>query len=205
MPQRIRPKYGIDPVQKVLPFSFSDDQKIHLLNELGLVNGDSAEITTQLERCARDYLWLRKQNEEKPSRAERNAVLQEIDKLARDLNVRLRGLDMETTWDLLIEHRWIYQQNPTDPITAHAERLEVLAQAAERLLRAGKQKSGPRIQTHVQRTVAGLADLYEGVTGQRALPAARRSTDRSERAGTIKDRKALRKNKNRARLRWTAI
>src|SRR5262249_26986183 len=41
------------------------------------------------------------------------------------------------------------------------------AQAAEKALQAGKQKSGPPIQTHVQRAVDELANLYEQFTGER--------------------------------------
>jgi hypothetical protein len=74
---------------------------------------------------------------------------------------------MQTTWDLWIEHHWIYQQNPTDPITALTEGLGDLAQATEQVLLVGKQKSGPRTQTHIQRTVDDLANLYEEFTGER--------------------------------------
>ena len=48
MPRKIGPKYGIDPVQRVRPFMFSDQQKEQLLEKLAPVKGDRAEIIARL-------------------------------------------------------------------------------------------------------------------------------------------------------------
>jgi hypothetical protein len=55
MPRRIRPKDGVDPVQEVLEFSFTETDIEHLFNALGPAKSDRHEIIGQLERCARDY------------------------------------------------------------------------------------------------------------------------------------------------------
>jgi len=55
----------------------------------------------------------------------------------------------------------------TDAIANLADGLETFAQAAEKALQAGKQRSGPAIQTHVQRAVDELASLYERLSGER--------------------------------------
>jgi len=82
MPKKITPKYGIDPVQEVPAFSFTDAQIKQLFDALGPAKGGRHEIIAQLERCARDYFWRRKQNQEKPRRAEQ-AALKEVGHLAR--------------------------------------------------------------------------------------------------------------------------
>jgi hypothetical protein len=166
MPRKISPKYGIDPVQEVLTFSFTDAQIERLFKTLAPVKGDREQIIADLVSCARDYRWLRNQNREKPTRAEQNAALKDVGQLARNLEMRLRNLDMDTAWELLINLRWIHKENPTDPIMDLTDRLVDSAQAAEQALRIGKEKSGPRSRTHVQRTVVKLANLYEGFTGK---------------------------------------
>jgi hypothetical protein len=166
MPRKIRPKYGIDPVQKVSAFSFTEAQISHLL-ALAPGQGDSREIVAQLERCARDYFWRRNQYQKKPTRAEQNAALKEVGQLAWDLEKRLRSLDMDTEWELMIALAASHTKHLADAVSDLAERLEDFAQTAEQALRAGKQNSGPRIQTHVQRAVVQLASLYEEFTGDR--------------------------------------
>ncbi len=166
MPRKIKPKYGIDPTQKVNPFSFTNPEIGRLIDALAPMKGNRKEIIAQLERHARDYVWLRDQYQQKPTRAEQNAALKELGNLAAELAARLRGLDMDTQWEVMISLREFYTKNPTDPITALADRLENFENAAEQVLRAGKKKSGPRIRTHVQRTVVKLANLYEEVTGE---------------------------------------
>ena len=114
-----------------------------------------------------------KQNQEKPRRAEQNAALKEVGHLARDhgkglrgLEARLRSLDMGSEWELMTTLPAFDMRDLTDAIANSADGLETFAQAAEQALRAGKQKSGPRIQTHVQRTVVKLASLYEEFTDE---------------------------------------
>jgi hypothetical protein len=158
MPRKIRPKYGIDPVQEVPAFSFTDAQIEHLF-ALAPVEGDRREIAAQLERCARDYFWLRNQNQKKPTRAEQNAALKEVGQLARGLEMRLRSLDTDTEWELMVTAPAFHTSNFTDSVADLADR-------AEQALRAGKQNSGRRIQTHVQRTVVRLANFYEQFTGE---------------------------------------
>jgi hypothetical protein len=174
MPKKITPKYGIDPVQEVPAFCFTDAQIEQLFDALRPAKGDRHEIMAQLERCARDYFWRRKQNQEKPRRAEQNAALKEVGHLARDhgkglrgLEARLRSLDMGSEWELMTTLPAFDMSDLTDAIANLADGLETFAQAAEKALQAGKQKSGPPIQTHVQRAADELANLYEQFTGER--------------------------------------
>jgi hypothetical protein len=166
MPRKIRPKYGIDPVQEVSAFSFTEAEISRLL-ALAPGQGDCREIVAQLERCARDYFWRRNQYQKKPTRAEQNAALKEVSQLARDLEKRLRRLDMDTEWELMMALAAFHTTNLADAVSDLADRLEDFAQAAEQALRAGKQNSGPRIQSHVQRAVVKLANLYEEFIGDR--------------------------------------
>jgi hypothetical protein len=174
MPRKIRPKYGIDPVQEVPTFSFTDAQIEHLFNALAPVKGDRGEIITQLESCARDYLWLRKQYQEKPTRAEQNAALKEVGQLARDhgkglraLAMRLSSLDMDTEWELMTTLPAFDTNDFTNAIANLAVQLKDFAHAAEQVLRTGKKESGPRVQACVQRIVQRLTNLYEAATGKR--------------------------------------
>jgi hypothetical protein len=160
MPRKIKPKYGIDPVQEVAPFSFTDAQIERLFNALPSGDKNREDVVAGLVGCARDYLWRREQNRQKATRAEQNAALKELGQLARDLERRLRTLDMDTEWDLM-------RNNWPDTIPDLADRLEDLAQTAEQALRSGRTRAGPRIRTDVQRTVLRLANLYEEVTGER--------------------------------------
>jgi hypothetical protein len=174
MPRKTKPKYGIDPVQKVPAFSFDATEVERLLDALGPVKGKPDDIVARLQQCVSEYRWRRDQNEGTPTRAEQNAALKEVLDLARkhgkglrSLEVRLRSLDMRTESELLIGFSALLGNNFTDQIANFVDSLEPLARAAEQALRAGKQESGPRVQTHVQRTVERLATLYEEFTGQR--------------------------------------
>jgi hypothetical protein len=162
MPKKIRPKYGSDPVQRVPAFSFTNDQIDRLFQALGPVQRNHAEIVARLKRCARDYLWRRNQYQQKPTRAEQNAALEEVSQLAKDLEVRLRNLDMDTEWELITTLPGL----PVSELEALADRLENLKDAAEQALRAGKKESGPRIRTYLERAVMELANLYQDVTGK---------------------------------------
>jgi hypothetical protein len=166
MPRKIRPKYGIDPVQEVPAFSFTDAQIEHLFKALAPVKGDREQIIADLVSCARDYRWLRNQNREKPTRAEQNAALKEIGQLAWDLAVRLRSIDMDTQWELMSKHPAFHSGDFTEAITNLTDQLEDFEDAADQALRAGKMKSGPRSPIWIQRIVVRLADLYEKFTGK---------------------------------------
>jgi len=166
MPRKIRPRYGIDPVQEVQPFAFTDAQIECLFATLGPAKGGRHEIIAQLERCARDYIWLRNQNQEKPTRAEQNAALTEIGELAQGLGRRLRSLDMDTQWEVMAALPLLNANSRTDWIADCVDRIEDLEHAAEHALRTGKQRTGWRIQTHVRRTVERLANLYGELTNR---------------------------------------
>jgi hypothetical protein len=161
MPRKISPKYGIDPVQEVPLFSFTDAQ-IERLCAYAAVGRDRREMVAQLVRCARDYLWRLNQYRKKPTRAEQNAALKEVGQLARDLEIRLHSLDMDTEWELFAA----FHTKSLDAVSDLADRIAEFADVAENVLQAGKRKSGPRIQHHVQRAVWQLANLYEEFTGE---------------------------------------
>jgi hypothetical protein len=163
MPRKVRPKYGIDPVQEVRPFSFEPAEIELLLDALPCTTGNRDHIAAKLSRRASDYSWLRDQNQEKPTRAERNAALAEINQLARALRESLDGLDADTKSELAIA----LPRFDLKTILDLDERLNVLSDAAGRALQSGKATTGPQYQPQVQRTVDALAILCEEVTGKR--------------------------------------
>lgn len=161
MPRKTNPKYGVDPVQEVPPFSFTEVQMKQLLTALSVVKGDRADIIAQMEKCARDYLWLRNQYRGKPTRAQQNAALKEIAQIAERLSKVLTLIDMDTEWELT--NAMVLQ---IGALTDIADRLEILAHGANQALRSGKKKSGPRRSPCVDRILPNLAHLYEAVTGR---------------------------------------
>jgi hypothetical protein len=164
MPRKIRPQYGIDPVQEVSAFSFTDEQRERLFNVLRSVKSNRDDIIAELIKCAGNYIWLRSQNQQKTTRAQQNAVLKELGRLARDLEARLRSLDTDTAWRLMVAPLALHT---VDAIPDLADRLDDFAYTAEQALRSGHPKSGPRLQSHVDRAVVKLASLYEAFTGER--------------------------------------
>jgi hypothetical protein len=173
MPRKVSPKYGIDPLQEVRPFSFESPQIELLVDLLQCTTGNHHAIVAQLSKCASDYIWLRNQNQEKPTRAERNAALEEIGQLAQALRKRLGGLDMDTELEL----RMALRRSDAEFILDLADRLGDLADAAGPALQAGKATTGPQYQPQVQRTVDALAKLYEEVTGRRFTHTPRLKTE----------------------------
>jgi hypothetical protein len=167
MPRKIRPKYGIDPTQKVPDFSFTRAEKERLLKALNPVNGGPDEIIERLVVCARNYLWVHNQYREMPTRAQQNATLEEVGRLARDLGTGLCGLDKDTEWELMSNHPAFRTRDFIRVIPELADQLEDIADAAELALHAGQKKSGPRTHTYLQRAVLTLAKLYEQSTGKR--------------------------------------
>jgi hypothetical protein len=174
MPKKIRPRYDVDPLQKVQPYSFTETQTTRLAGVLGSAKGNIGEIIAQLESCAADYLRIRNQYQQKPSRAEQNAALNEIGQLAsvhgsalHDLEMKLRTLDMDTEWELMRALPRFNALDFADALANVTDDLANLADAANQALDAGKMKSGPRTPTWIQRTVVRLANLYETSTGKR--------------------------------------
>jgi hypothetical protein len=165
MPRKIRPKYGIDPVQEVPAFSFTDTEIECFLNALPSVRVNRDVIIARLVELARAYRWRRDQHRTKPTRAQQNAALTEVDHLARNLEMRLRTLDIDTEWELTLSLLVFHNSNLKDPVGDLADRLGDLVGAAGLALQRGKEKSGPRVRTYVQRAVVDLVKLYEEVTG----------------------------------------
>lgn len=167
MPRKIRPKYAIDPTQRVQDFSFTDAQIQQLFRALAPVNSDRKEMIATLERCSRDYIWRRNQHQQKPTRAEQNVAVKEIGELAAKLAEKLRNLYMDTEWEISLRIPEFYSDPPKGPITILANRLENIDIAAEQILSASRRKTGPRSLTWVARTVAELANFYEQRSGKR--------------------------------------
>lgn len=172
LPRKINPKYGVDPVQEIPPFSFTEVQTKQLLAALSVVKGDRADIIAQLEKCSREYLWLRNQYRGKPTRAQQNAALKEIAQIAEHLSKILSQLDMDTEWDLT--NAMVLQ---IGALTDIADRLEILAHGAKQALRSGKKRSGPRRTPCVDRVLPDLVHLYEEVTGRHFTHNPYRSTE----------------------------
>jgi hypothetical protein len=164
MPKRIRPRY-VDP-EKVPAFSFTNEQIDRLFKALAPIKGDRREIVTRLERCGRNYLWQRNHHQQKPTRAEQNAALEEVGQLAADLEVRLRALDIDTQWELITTLPEPPENSLSNAIEDLSDRLEKLVDAADQALRTGKKTTGPRIRTYLERAVMELANIYEDVTGK---------------------------------------
>src|SRR5436190_23054955 len=115
MPRKIRPKYGIDPVQEIRAFSFTVAQTGRLF-ALAPAEGGRRGAVKQLEECARNYVWRRNQKRKKPTRAEQNAALEEVGQLARNLEMRLRSLDMDTEWELMVTGPPLHTSNFADAV-----------------------------------------------------------------------------------------
>jgi hypothetical protein len=165
MPAKIRPRYGIDPVQEVTAFSFADTEIDKVFEALSPARGTRADIVLRLVAIARAYRWRRNQSQATPTRAEQNAALAEVGQLARDLELKLRSLDKDTEWELVTWLPVYHTSNRKESIGNLTERLGNLGWAAEQALSDGKKQSGPRAPTHVQRAVTELASLYSEVTG----------------------------------------
>jgi hypothetical protein len=164
MPAKIRPRYGIDSVQEVPAFSFADTEIDRLFEALLPARGTRADIVVRLVAIAQAYRWRRNQSQAKPTRAEQNAALTEVGQLACDLELKLRSLDKDTEWELVIWLPVYHTSNLTESIGNLAERLGNLGWAAAEALRDGKKQSGRHAPTHVQRAVTELASLYSEVT-----------------------------------------
>ena len=61
MPRKTRAKFGIDPVQTVEQFSFTDAQIERLFEALGSIRSSRDEIILELEKCIGHYLWVKNQ------------------------------------------------------------------------------------------------------------------------------------------------
>jgi hypothetical protein len=158
MSKKIKAQYGVEEVQVMPPFDFTDNQVDTLLTTLSCQHGSS--LTEQLQRTARNYLWLKRQYETKPSRAEQNAALSEVRNLARELARILPNLDKDTESELLDA-----AVLRVGSLAQLADQIEIVADGAEKALRKGQSMPGPRRKTAIDRTVADLADLFEKVTG----------------------------------------
>jgi len=167
MPRKIRPRCDIDPVQEVPEFSFTDAQIEQLFKALPSVKSDREVIKAKLERYARDYFWRLSRHHKTLTRAEQNASLAELIRLARSLRTCLCGIDKDTEWELVLKYPASRSSDFTGVIMDLDDRLDDIQHAAEAALYSGKKKSGPRAPTWLQRTVLDLSNLYETVTGER--------------------------------------
>jgi hypothetical protein len=166
MPRKTRAKYGIDPIQRVELFSFTDAQIERLFDALPPLQANRDDCIAQLEKCARDYLWIRNQYQEMPTRAEQNAALKEIGRLGSDLKGCLAGLDKDTEWELMMKHPAFLCGDLTIEIPDLVQRLDDFERAAKLAWKAGKKRTGPRAPTALQRVVPMLAGIYQAATGK---------------------------------------
>ena len=174
MPRKTKAKYDTDPIQEVRTFSFKKDQINRLIKALGRVNIKRKKIVDELENCAADYFRIRDQYQRRPTRAEQNAALAEVGQLAREhgsglreLEYRLRVLDIATEWELMLALPGFDSLNFANAFANTADDVENLTHAAQKALHEGKRKSGPRTSIWIHRTVARLASLYEKSSGKR--------------------------------------
>jgi hypothetical protein len=172
MPKKMRPKYGVDPVQEIPALSFTEEETVHLLNELGVCSETSREIViARLMKTASQYLWLRNQYREKSSVAQQNAALKDIADLARELGAgldrlqhKLSTMDMDAEW--LLSLRAPHLSHLTEQTAYMADELTWLADRGNRAWLEGKVRSGPHRRVAVYRTVAELASIYEEFSGK---------------------------------------
>jgi hypothetical protein len=156
--KRIAPRLDIDAVQERQPFSFTEVQIERLLGALPQITKDSHLFVIELEQCASYYIWLRDQYRHKATQAEQNAALASIKARSGDLARILRGLDLDSEWQLRLLLGFRVE---IDSVTAQ---LEDLCHAAAKAYETGKKRTGPRREIPVHRIVESLASLYEAAT-----------------------------------------
>lgn len=155
--------HNCDPIQQVLPFSFSDQELEQLLSFFPQRRYGDSEIAAQLNDAARTFLWLRGQYQQRPSRAKQKAELLKLRKSAQKLIDQLRVLSMESEWVLL--------SDPLLQITGLYESTTLLVSLLEDLVlaipRDSGTKSGPLSEIPVHRVIhQKLAVIWEAVTGE---------------------------------------
>ncbi len=145
MPRKTKPKYDVDPIQKVRKFSFKKVQIELLIKKLGEVKIKRKAFVEELKRCAADYIKIRDQYKGRPTRAEQNAAMEEVSQLARDhgrglrdLEFRLRLLDMDTEWELMLALPGFNTLNFANALAITADDTENLADATQKALQQGK-------------------------------------------------------------------
>ena len=69
---KVAPCCSADPVQIVPPFGFTAEQREQIVTALPLAHGKGLDLIAALERCARNYLWLRNQYRARRTQAEQN-------------------------------------------------------------------------------------------------------------------------------------
>lgn len=153
-------RHYIDP-QAVRRFRLAEPQRAEILATLPCMQGEIAEFVAALERYASDYQWINKQYHGRRSQAEQNALANDINQVAILLASRLRCIDMEVKWNIMS-----FAALPPGFLQDLIEHLETIADAAERTLRRGKHKTGPRRNPAIDRVMPQLSALYERYTGQ---------------------------------------
>src|SRR5215212_4579416 len=129
MPKKTRAKFGIDPVQRVEQFSFTDAQIKRVFEALGPIRSSGDDIIFELEKCVSYYFWLKNQYRLMPPRAAQNARLKEIQRLTSALKMVLAGLDKDTEWELMSRHPAFEFGDLTIEIPDLVDRLEDFEQA----------------------------------------------------------------------------
>src|SRR5262245_50330332 len=94
MSRTIVPRCVCDPVQRVPEFAFTAAQRQQIVHTLSCRLEKESEFIAGLERCARNFLWLRNQYSARWTQAEQNAALAGLGRLAGELARRLRCLDV---------------------------------------------------------------------------------------------------------------
>jgi hypothetical protein len=162
MTKRVKPRYVIDPVQVVPPFTFTEEHRQNIITASSCGFKNERKFIADLEPVARTYLWLRNQYRAQPRRREQNAALSELIQSSQHIARLLSCLDLGTQWEL---HRAGF---PADPLQDLVDTLEDLAHAALPILRRGKQQTGPRRDPSLDRIFDSLARLYERYSGELA-------------------------------------
>lgn len=184
MPKKTEPRWGDHGVTEVPDFALSPHEVHEVAAKLDIT------APTDIDRLAVDlndigclYLRWHAQDEEGPSRAERNAALGEVVETSRQLELLLKALDHASEAvliDALAPYRSLAQafddkSNLKDTtecrelgfrqIQALRDRLAHFNRSAAAMLKRQRRQKGPEPKKTLPAIVDMLADVYESETG----------------------------------------
>lgn len=185
MARKVRPRWGDDGVTEVPDFAFSPEQARGLATQLDITRPDDIDrLKQELAEIASFYLRWSAQDEDGPSRAERNAALKEVVAASRRLELVLTALDHASEagiMDALAPYRSMIREfdeegHVTDQresqelgfrqIQALRDRLTHFNESVAPFLKRRLRQRGPEPRKTLPAIIGFLAEVYERETGQ---------------------------------------
>lgn len=185
MARKTKPRWGEHGVSEVPDFALTAEQARDVATILGITQqADIDRLAAELNEIGGQYLRWTVQDEHGPTRAERNAALQEVLKTSRRLELQLKSLDHASEADLIdalplfrmklseydddgdvsAEREW--QELGFDQIQALRDRLAYFNTAATVLLQRQARRRGPDRKKTLPAVTEMLAEIYERATGR---------------------------------------